>query len=179
MKIPSVNLCDIFGKEIETKKIKLKNVSNFSNNIDAESLIKICLIVKFLNSRKIFEFEGYNGTTTLQMAINTKKNCKIYSLNSKKEKYISHNKKIKILSHFNCKEFYNKIDFIFINTLHNNLNKKNDWDNSFKMLSKKGIIAWNNYLDPTNSFVTKYLLDLNLNLYHLKNTKLVVYKSCK
>lgn len=210
-KIPSVNLSDVFGLEIEKMGVRLENFFGFWGNISIESLVKICLIVKFIKPKKIFEIGTYNGMTTLQMAINTNNDCKIYTLDlpeckdtyfelSELDKNVStffdgkfksktgeyfinseYNFKINQIlcdsSTFDFSNFYKQIDFVFIDAAHDYNNKKKDSENALKMLSNKGVIIWDNYLDPINPFVTKYLSELDLKIYHLRNTQLAVYKN--
>lgn len=70
-----------------------------------------------------------------------------------------------------------KLDIVFIDAAHDYFHKKIDTENAMKLLSQGGVILWHNYNDVTNPDVTKYLADISLEyeLFHLRNTSLVVY----
>jgi predicted O-methyltransferase YrrM len=78
--VPTVNLNKIFPSEVETGRIVLENFLGHWGNVSIEEVCKICLIINFLKPRKILELGTYNGMTTLQMALNAPKDCKIYTL---------------------------------------------------------------------------------------------------
>jgi predicted O-methyltransferase YrrM len=54
-------------------------------NIDLDELAIINAIVQKENPQKIFEIGTFDGRTTLNMSFSSKDNCKIYSLDLKKE----------------------------------------------------------------------------------------------
>lgn len=78
---------------------------------------------------------------------------------------------------FDPSPFKNSIDLIFIDAAHDYKNKKNDSENAFFMIKKRGVIIWDNYADVGNPDVTLYLYQLSKfkKIYHLKNTLLAVY----
>jgi len=78
--IQSVNLNKIFPPELEKGKIVLENFLGHWGNVSIEELCKICLIVKFLQPKRMLEIGTYNGMTTLQMALNAPKDCVTYTL---------------------------------------------------------------------------------------------------
>ncbi|MFM8982131.1 MAG: O-methyltransferase [Spartobacteria bacterium] len=78
--IPTVNLNKVFPGELEKGEIKLENFLGHWGNVSIEELCKICLIVKWLKPRRILEMGTYNGMTTLQMALNSPKECITYTL---------------------------------------------------------------------------------------------------
>lgn len=78
--IPTVKLSDIFPARLEKGSIILENFLGHWGNISVEEVCKIVLITKFLKPKKIFEFGTYNGMTTLQLALNAPKSCKVYTL---------------------------------------------------------------------------------------------------
>lgn len=78
--IKKVILSDIFPEKLEKGSIILENFLGHWGNISVEEVCKIALIVKFLKPKKIFEFGTYNGMTTLQLALNAPKNCRIFTL---------------------------------------------------------------------------------------------------
>lgn len=79
-RIPAVKLCDVFPPEMEKGRVKLENFLGQWGNISIEELCKICLIVRWLSPKAVFEFGTFNGLTTLQMAINAPQECRIYTL---------------------------------------------------------------------------------------------------
>ena len=78
--IPTVNLNQIFPAELERGSIYLENFLGHWGNVSIEELCKICLIVKWLQPRRILEIGTYNGLTTLQMALNAPPDCVTYTL---------------------------------------------------------------------------------------------------
>ena len=50
-------------------------------NMTGEEIVTICLLVRWVQPRGIFEFGTYNGNTTLQMALNAPEDCALYTLN--------------------------------------------------------------------------------------------------
>jgi predicted O-methyltransferase YrrM len=79
-RIPTARLCDVFPAELEMGKITLEHFLGQWGNISVEELCKICLIAAWLKPQGIFEFGTYNGMTTLQLALNSPPNCRIYTL---------------------------------------------------------------------------------------------------
>jgi len=79
-KIPSVRLCDVFPPELEKGSIQLQNFLGHWGNVSVEEVCKIALIARFLKPKKVFEFGTYNGMTTLQIALNTPAEAKVYTL---------------------------------------------------------------------------------------------------
>lgn len=78
--IPTVNLKDVFGRELEGGGIRLENFLGHWGNVSIEELCKISLIVKWLRPKRILEMGTYNGLTTLQMALNAPTDCVTYTL---------------------------------------------------------------------------------------------------
>lgn len=79
-RIKTVKLSDIFPQNLEKGSIILENFLGHWGNISIEEVCKLALITKFLKPENIFEFGTYNGMTTLQLALNAPKKCKIYTL---------------------------------------------------------------------------------------------------
>ncbi|HUO02775.1 MAG TPA: class I SAM-dependent methyltransferase, partial [Rhizomicrobium sp.] len=78
--IPTVNLNRVFPAELEYGGIRLENFLGHWGNVSIEELCKICLVVKWLQPRRILELGTYNGMTTLQMALNAPPGCATYTL---------------------------------------------------------------------------------------------------
>lgn len=85
-RIPTVNLNKVFPDALEKGEIRLENFLGHWGNVSIEELCKICLIVKWLNPRRILELGTYNGMTTLQMALNAPKDCEVFTLDLAPEK---------------------------------------------------------------------------------------------
>jgi predicted O-methyltransferase YrrM len=77
---------------------------------------------------------------------------------------------------FDFSSFYHKVDLVFIDAAHDYENKKSDTKNALRMVKPGGIIIWDNYKDPVNPYCTKFLSELNLPLFSLKGTNLVIYR---
>lgn len=69
------------------------------------------------------------------------------------------------------------LDIVFIDAAHDYCHIKIDTENALRLLAPGGVIIWHNYLDITNPDVTRFLADLSLkyDLYHFRNTSIVVY----
>ncbi len=80
LRIPIVNLNQVFPAEVERGAIKLEDFLGHWGNVSVEELCKICLVVKWLRPVRILEMGTYNGLTTLQMALNAPPQCVIYTL---------------------------------------------------------------------------------------------------
>jgi predicted O-methyltransferase YrrM len=78
--INTVNLNRVFPPELEKGKIALENFLGHWGNVSIEELCKICLIVKFVQPKRMLEIGTYNGMTTLQMALNAPADCTTYTL---------------------------------------------------------------------------------------------------
>jgi hypothetical protein len=83
--IPTVNLNKVFPEELERGSIRLENFLGHWGNVLIEELCKICLIVKWLQPKRILEIGTYNGMTTLQMALNAPADCTTYTLDLSSE----------------------------------------------------------------------------------------------
>jgi len=79
-KIATVNLSKIFPASLEKERIILENFLGHWGNVSIEELCKICLIVKFIQPKRILEIGTYNGMTTFQMALNSPADCQTFTL---------------------------------------------------------------------------------------------------
>ena len=104
--ISSGNLNKIFPTELEKQSIKLENFLGHWGNVSIEELCKICLIVKFIQPKKMLEIGTYNGMTTLQMALNSPADCVTYTLDLPQE--ISSNLELSQLDTLVSKHFKDK-----------------------------------------------------------------------
>jgi hypothetical protein len=82
--IATVNLNKIFPEELEKGSITLENFLGHWGNVSIEELCKMCLIVTFLQPKKVLEIGTYNGMTTLQIALNAP-GAEVYTLDLPEE----------------------------------------------------------------------------------------------
>jgi Methyltransferase domain len=80
LRIPSVNIADIFGQQAEQNEIVLRRFFGHFGNVSVEEIAKIALIVRALRPERVLEIGTLNGMTTLQIAINAPASCKIFTL---------------------------------------------------------------------------------------------------
>jgi predicted O-methyltransferase YrrM len=78
---------------------------------------------------------------------------------------------------FDYSPYEGKIDFIFVDGAHSYSYVRNDTEAALRMLSEKGVIAWDDY--PAIPGVYRYLNELAPTLdrrpFHIRGTRLVVY----
>ena len=79
-RISTVKLCEVFPAELERGRIVLENFLGQWGNVTVEEVCKICLIARYLRPKAVFEFGTFNGSTTLQMAMNAPEDCRVYTL---------------------------------------------------------------------------------------------------
>ncbi len=199
---PTRELTEIFH-ECKDLKIVLENYKYRGGNISFGELMAIATIVKLTMPKTIFEFGTFDGTTTLQMALNSDEETRIYTLNipldlqkshlqsdsgdvlfKEKfiigEKFLNHNcsKKIhQILADsalYDYSNHYDSVDMVFIDGSHSYAYVKNDTEQALKMIKNGGVILWHDYLVWNG--VTDYLNELcnKLKLIHIKGTSLVI-----
>lgn len=205
-KIPQALLFQIFSEEAEHNAITLQNFLGQWGNLSVEAVSKICLIVRHIEPSAIFEIGSFNGMTSFQMALNSPNNCKVHTLDLPPDAEISGMSEIdtymfrtlydpeskrryedslvesKVVQHygdsriFDFSPYYGSVDLVLIDGAHDYETKKTDTENALKMIGNKGVIIWDNYDDIGCPDVTRYLGELNLPLYHLKNTNLVIHR---
>lgn len=199
---PTLELTEIFpeSKQID---ISLQNFNYRGGNISFGELTAIAAIVKLTNPKTIFEFGTFDGTTTLQMALNSADDTKIYTLNISPdtqkshlrsdsgdvlfkdkfiigEKFLNNNSSKKInqiiadSALYNYSPHYNSIGLIFIDGSHSYEYVKNDTEQALKMIKNGGLILWHDYLVWNG--VSDYLNELcyKIKLVHIKGTSLVI-----
>jgi len=79
-RIKKIKITDLIPKS-ENISVVLRNCYVEHGNMTTEEITYICAIVAKFKPNSIFEFGTFNGNTTLQMAINSPLNCKLYTLN--------------------------------------------------------------------------------------------------
>ena len=187
-KIPQGEIEAIVGR---APSCLLENPTRKDGNLSLDAQYCIASLIRFLNPERIFEIGTFNGNTTLQMAVNSKPDCKIctldlpsgkregsgtkYSLAEDDKKYVGspeivflgtpHEKKITRLfgdsAQFDFRPYYGQMDFIFIDGSHAYDYVKNDTEQAFRMLGPKGMIVWDDY-DASWPEVIRYLDELAL-----------------
>ena len=69
--IQECHLADVFpDRSIESNQIRLEDFLGRWGNLSIEALCKLCLIIRGIKPKNVFEIGTYNGTTTLQIAQN-------------------------------------------------------------------------------------------------------------
>ena len=205
-KIPQALLYQIFPSEVEDNPIMLHRFLGQWGNLSVEAVSKVCLIVRHIQPKMIFEIGSFNGMTSFQMALNCPQGCKIHTLDlppdtdisgmseidtymfrhlydpNTKRRYAGSPVEERVIEHygdsrtFDFSSFYGKVDMVFIDGAHDYKTKSIDTINALKMIGDQGVVIWDNYDDIGCPEVTKYLSELDLPLYHLKNTNLVIYR---
>jgi len=110
-----------------------------------------------------------------QLASKAIKNEKFYNLSNNKNLV---NQIFQDSMNFNCEEYKNKIQYIFIDANHHEDYVKNDTKNAINMIGgTPACIIWHDYGNPEYPELTSYLdqLSLEMPLYHIEETMLVFY----
>ena len=147
--IPSGNLNKIFPPELEKQSIKLENFLGHWGNVSIEELCKICLIVKFVQPKKMLEIGTYNGMTTLQMALNSPSDCVTYTLDLPQE--ISSSLELSQLDTLVSKHFKDK----FGTSTGSYFKNRND----IKIIQKLGDSATFDYSEIGNELIDIIFID--------------------
>lgn len=109
-KIKTVKLRDVFPFELEKGTIILENFFGHWGNITVEEVCKICLITKFFKPKRVFEFGTYNGMTTLQLALNSPDDCKIFTIDLPPDSANKTKHKLSEIDRFVTDEFLKKFN---------------------------------------------------------------------
>lgn len=153
---------------------------------NADMLILLCLLVKATNAKKIFEIGTFRGRTTLNLALNMRRDGRIYTLDVSSQDFMTKDVDCTILSKIiriscNSKSFdftpsFNNMDIVFVDGGHTMDVIENDTKNAFKMIREKGIIVWDDYgrtFPDVKSFLDS--LSFTKRLFRDKRTGLVLY----
>ncbi|MBI5403557.1 MAG: class I SAM-dependent methyltransferase [Ignavibacteriae bacterium] len=184
------------------QNINLFDLESKYGSMTLQEIYTVAAIARNFNPKAIFEFGTFIGVTTLQMALNTDDDTKIYTLNllstgedtkydigkTDEEKNLpdlqpgSRFKDSKVAGKitqlygdsavFDFSQFENKIDFVLVDASHEYEYVKNDTEKTFGMLKQGGTIVWHDY--PNSPGVFNYLNELagELTIYHIKDTHL-------
>lgn len=160
--IPKVKLSDIYaGKE----PVQICEPVNVDGNISLLELVSIITLIKLRRPHEIFEIGTFDGRTTLNMAFNSSREAKIYTLDLPKEQMNStkysvvradkalidknesglrfigtdSEKKITQLygdsAEYDFSPYFGKIDFMFVDGAHTYDYVKNDTKVAFQLLN--------------------------------------------
>lgn len=67
--------------DCDEKTVALRHCTREYGNMSFEEIVAMCLLVQQKSPHAIFEFGTFRGVTTLQLALNTGTDCRIYTLN--------------------------------------------------------------------------------------------------
>jgi hypothetical protein len=202
--IPTVDPEQLFPGLFHQNVSVLDLGSRPSGTTFLETYIMVSLI-KLLCARMIFEFGTSEGRTTLQFALNSPEDAKIFTLDLPGDdfptrfgracpneasfrqltvgglfkEYAECGKIKQLLADsvtVDIEPFRAKMDFIFIDGDHAWSYVKADSENAFSMLSSRGVIVWHDYGSRWPD-VARYLRDLSSQkkFYHLAGTTMVVH----
>ena len=195
-------------KIIDWKKISLtiKKLNLSSGNVSRLEMLIITAFASTLNDGENFlEVGTFNGNTTINCALNMKKNSKIITIDlpedaeieniDRKDEYLEYDKKLikdfkrkdKDFKNFNnINQIYadsTKLNFglydfsiAFIDGGHDYETVKSDTENCISFIKKPGVILWHDY-DVTNP-VGKYLHSISkkYDIKWIENTRLCILK---
>ncbi|GEM_PF-2548694 len=176
-------------------------------NLSLDAQYCLVRLVKKFDPKRVFEIGTFNGNTTLQMAVNSSEDCKIftldldsrekleklkYSLYGDEKKYVGsselvfqgtpYEKKITRLlgdsARFDFKPYYGQMDFVFIDGSHAFDYVKSDTEAGLRMLKRGGVVVWDDY-DPSWPDVVRYLdhLAREKPIFWVAGTSLCFYES--
>ena len=156
--IPKIAMAEVFSATAEIRLLAP------APGIPSVSLPELCLLIHLLvrsNARTIFEIGTYVGRTTLNLALNSRKEARIYTLDFPRGTHDGYSagslfqrlplkKKITQLygesSSFEFSKYFGTVDFVFIDASHTYEHALSDSLNALKMLRRgRGTIAWHDY----------------------------------
>ncbi|MDO9464983.1 MAG: class I SAM-dependent methyltransferase [bacterium] len=171
--IPNVKLSDLILEDVLINICKERKVDG---NVSLYELIVINSLIQSYNPSKLFEIGTFNGRTTCNMSANCSPESTVYTLDLPKDRinftklpivngekiYIKKNvigcrylgtdyeKKIVQLfgdsATFDFSQFFNKIDFVFVDGSHSYEYVLNDSKKAIKLLRNRlGVILWHDY----------------------------------
>lgn len=78
--IRTINWNELFADPFRAE-VRLKRCVLDYGNLSYTEVMTICLLIQDTKPKAIFEFGTFNGVTTLQMALNSRDDCRIFTLN--------------------------------------------------------------------------------------------------
>ncbi len=173
-KLEKVDIGDLISQD--SLNVNIQDIKAIDGNVSSFELFVINSLIVDASPKTIFEFGTFNGRTTLNMALNTRVDAEIttidldpkylentkYQLEEIEEKYVKKDStgnlfknsiaktKIKQLygdtATFDFSNYFNQIDFIFIDASHAYDYVINDSLIALKMLrNHRGVILWHDY----------------------------------
>lgn len=153
---------------VERMPVALRKCFPQHGNMTGEEIINLCLLVRWTKPRGIFEFGTFDGTTTLQMAVNAPDDCRVFTLNlppnhsdtvlpsSEQDKRVHPNvagsgqafqdepEKTRIVelfgdsAIFDFTPYHERSDFVFVDAGHEYEYVKSDTNTALKLLPREG-----------------------------------------
>lgn len=195
------SLFDLFPKAVD-EPVVLKKAYVEHGNMTHEELYSICLLVRCVRPKTIFEFGTFNGNTTFHLALNTLPESRIWTLNLPGEDIapvFSHSAQDRIVvrdktlsgerfhntpeasrirelfgdsARFDYSSFKDKMDFVLIDAGHEYDYVKNDTTKALEMLTANGWLVWHDY--PTAPGVADFLDEFaqKEKVFRIPNTRL-------
>lgn len=189
------------------QQIRLQNCIPRSGNIDPLELIAICLLIRKKNPSNLLEIGTFDGNTTLQMALNSKEDAIIRTLDlsddtnlndlkseyeevpyildvrKRHRRYLDFPERLKVVQHFgNSLEYdfhrFGPIDFCFIDGGHSYTCVKTDTEKVLDILAPNGMIVWHDFCASWPG-VYRYLREFAKTqpLIAIEGTRLAVYSA--
>jgi hypothetical protein len=75
--IASVSACDFLGSEI---RIVLENFLSVDGNVTLDELVFLCALARRMQPHRVVEIGTFDGNTALQLALNTREDARIFTL---------------------------------------------------------------------------------------------------
>lgn len=199
--IPNKSLFDFFPGATDEPVI-LKKAYVEHGNMTHEELYSICLLVRCVRPKKLFEIGTFNGNTTFHLALNTLPESRIWTLNLPGEEIapvFSHSAQDRMVVRnktrsgerfhntpeaaritelfgdsalFDYSSFKNTIDFVLIDAGHEYDYVRNDTNKALEMLTENGWLVWHDY--PTAPGVADFLNEFaqREKVFKIPNTRL-------
>jgi predicted O-methyltransferase YrrM len=172
-KLPTVSLEDLFPGTAKMSINLERSLPRAIGNLTTHELAAMALICQWLKPSAVFEFGTFNGRTTLNLAVNTPTDTKIYTLDLADSAATQHtldqvdvdlhlrdesgnyfrntavSGKIEQLwgdsAVFNETPYRGKVDLILVDAAHSYDYVRSDTTKALAMLRPGGVILWHDY----------------------------------
>ena len=155
--------------------LDIREIDAADGNVTERELVTICRLVQTLKPRRLFEIGTFDGRTTVNLAANSPGDARVYTLDLPRDaigasaapihahevryadksesgsRYRSSDVAVRIeqlygdSGTFDFGEFYQGIDFIFVDGSHTYDYVINDSLHAIRMLREGGVIVWHDY----------------------------------